>query len=121
LMVIIAPAFIQQDKFKMVNTGWRIGVNVCGELFAVDFGKINWDGGQYANVRPSKNGRIWQPNGKEEWIHHSLNVSAFYVERDGTCRAVKASKEKTATGEDKDLKNWKFWAELVEAESELIQ
>jgi len=116
-MVIIAPAFIQQDKFKMVGNGWRVGINVCGELFAVDFSKRYRDGGQYANVRPSKNGRLWQPNGKEEYISPSLNITGWYVERDGTCRDLKESKEKTATGEDKDLKNWEFWAKLIEAKS----
>jgi len=119
-MALILPHdYIKDENCRMIKyspSDWRHGLYVEGTWYAVDFTNYG-DGGLYANVRkqwhPTKG--IWKTDGsgEEEFIHHSNNVSGFWVEANNVCRRPKKDKETTLKGENKNFDDWHFWAKLM--------
>ena len=103
-----------------LKTNTRYDIVVQGIMFAADTSKRYRRGEIYVNVRLNPRGQCWGArhlmfntnNRRYPFVFSKRNVTAFVVERDGSCRPAKAQKEKVMHLEDKSKveTNWRPYA-----------
>ena len=115
-MTINAPDPVIRD----LKPNCRFDIEINGILFAADTSKKYRRGEIYVNVRLNPRGQCWRArhlmfntnNARYPFVFSKRNVTAFVVERDGSCRPAKAMKEKVMHLEDKVKveTNWRPYA-----------